>query len=250
MAQRVILVTGAARGVGAAVCRHFATLGYDIVVNYNNSALQAEKLVEEISAHARTALHQADISNPDSVKALMDFCLQKFGRLDVLVNNASYSSNKSWNVTLENIDWSEWQKTIDVDLKGTMLCSHAAYPIMKAQGTGKIINFSSSAALQGDVPTYFYTAAKCAIVGITRGLARAMAPEVRVNCIAPGSIATDWIEKWKLTPQDINVIVGETPLRRIGRPDEVAKLVELLASDDCAFMTGQTFVIDGGILML
>jgi 3-oxoacyl-[acyl-carrier protein] reductase len=250
MPQRVILVTGAARGVGAAVCRHFATLGYDVVVNYNYSAAQAEKLVEEISAHARTALFQADISNPDSVKALIDFCMKQYGRLDVLVNNASYSSQKSWNVTLENIDWQEWQKTIDVDLKGTMLCSHAAYPIMKAQGSGKIVNFSSSAALQGDVPTYFYTAAKSAIVGITRGLARAMAPEVRVNCIAPGSIATDWIEKWKLTPQDINLIVGETPLRRIGRPDEVAKLVEMLVSDDCAFITGQTIVIDGGILML
>lgn len=250
MPQRVILVTGAARGVGAAVCRHFATLGFDVVVNYNHSSAQAEKLIQEISTHARAELFQADISNPDSVKALMDFCVQKFGRLDVLVNNASYSSQKSWNVDLQNIDWQEWYKTIDVDLKGTMLCSHAAYPIMKAQGTGKIINFSSSAALQGDIPTYFYTAAKCAIVGITRGLARAMAPEVRVNCIAPGSIATDWIEKWKLTPQDINLIVGDTPLKRIGRPDEVAKLVELLASDDCAFITGQTIAIDGGILML
>src|SRR5262249_30258696 len=154
-----------------------------------------------------------------------DFCRAQFGHLDVLVNNASYSSTVGWEVSPENLDWNEWQKTIDVDLKGTMLCSHEAYRLMKPQKSGKIINFSSSAALSGDVPTYLYTAAKAAIVGITRTLARAFAPEVQVNCIAPGSIATDWIEKWKLTTHDLEVIVNGTPLRRIGTPQEVAALV-------------------------
>jgi len=250
MSKPVVLVTGAARGVGAAICRHFATIGYDVLVNYNHSKEPAEKLVQELSTQCRAFGHRADISKSDEVKQLIDFCLQSFGRLDVLINNASFSSSKSWNTGLESFDWQEWQKTIDVDLKGTMLCSHAAYPAMKAQGSGKIINFSSSAALSGDIPTYFYTAAKCAIVGITRTLARALAPEVRVNCIAPGSIATDWIEKWKLTQEDINVIKSETPLNRIGKPEEVARLAALLASDDCAFITGQTILIDGGILML
>jgi len=136
-----------------------------------------------------------------------------------------------------------------VDVKGTMLCSHAAFEMMAAQHTGRIVNFSSSAALVGDVPTYFYTAAKSAIVGLTRTLSRAFAPDVQVNCIAPGSIATDWVEKWKLTPVDMQDIVKETPLRRIGTVEEVAGLVEFLASPAAAFLTGQTIVVDGGIYM-
>ncbi|HET6266544.1 MAG TPA: SDR family oxidoreductase, partial [Acidobacteriota bacterium] len=240
---------GAARGVGAEVVRHLADLDYEILLNYNRSEQSARDLLDEVSSKTTAHLFKADISKPLEVKALFDFCRAQFGQLDVLVNNASYSSTVGWEVSPENLDWNEWQKTIDVDLKGTMLCSHEAYRLMKPQKSGKIINFSSSAALSGDVPTYLYTAAKAAIVGVTRTLARAFAPEVQVNCIAPGSIATDWIEKWKLTTHDLEVIVNGTPLRRIGTPQEVAALVAFLASPECTFMTGQTLVIDGGILL-
>lgn len=250
MTNRVALVTGAARGIGAAICRHFSNLGYDILLNYNRSAEAAEKLATEISQKTKAKLFQADVGNPDQVNALFAFCRKEFGRLDVLVNNASYSSSTSWNVPVEKVDWKELTKTLDVDLKGTMLCSHAAFTLMQPQGSGKIVNFSSSAALQGDVPTYTYIPAKVAIVGVTRALARAFAPAVQVNCVAPGSIATDWIQHWKLTPEDLEAIAKETPLRRIGKPEEVAELVALLASPTCTFITGQTVVIDGGILML
>jgi 3-oxoacyl-[acyl-carrier protein] reductase len=250
MGNRVALITGAARGVGAAICRLFSTIGYDILVNYNRSTEAAEKLVADLSQKTRANTFQGDVGNPDHVKAMFDFCKKEFGKLDVLVNNASYSSATSWNVPMEKLDWKELSKTIDVDLKGTMLCSHAAFTLMQPQGSGKIINFSSSAALQGDVPTYMYTPAKIAIVGVTRALARAFAPSVQVNCIAPGSIATDWIQRWKLTEEDLKAITNETPLKRIGKPEEVAELVALLASPTCSFITGQTIVIDGGILML
>jgi 3-oxoacyl-[acyl-carrier protein] reductase len=247
--SRIALITGGARGIGAAIARCFSNSGYDIVLNYNRSELAATKLVEEISGRCKAASFQADVSQPAEVENLFAFCMSQFGRLDVLVNNASYSSPVGWAAAPDAIDWVEWQRTIDIDLKGSMLCSHAAFKIMQPQGSGKIINFSSSAALWGDVPTYLYTAAKSAVVGITRALARAFAPSVQVNCIAPGSIATDWIQNWKLTEQDLQAIHAETPLGRIGKPEEVAELAAFIASPTCTFITGQTFVIDGGILL-
>ena len=246
----VILVTGAARGIGAAIVRHFANLNYEILFTYNRSKESAIQLESEIKSRTKIKTMQADVSKENEVRALFEFCKSEFGRLDVLVNNASYSSPVGWNVKLTDFNWAEWEKTIQVDLKGTMLCSHEAFQLMEPQKSGKIINFSSSAALWGDVPTYLYTAAKCAIVGITRTLSRAFAPYVQVNAVAPGSIETDWIEKWKLTPHDIEAIAVETLLKRIGKPEEVAELVAFLASPTCTFITGQTIAIDGGILNL
>lgn len=246
----VILVTGGARGIGAAIVRHFATLNYEILFAYNRSNESALQLESEIKPLTKIKMQQTDVSKENDVRELFEFCKKEFGRLDVLVNNASYSSSVGWDVKPIDINWAEWEKTIQVDLKGTMLCSHEAFKIMEPQKSGKIINFSSSAALWGDVPTYLYTAAKCAIVGITRTLSRAFAPYVQVNAVAPGSIQTDWIEKWKLTPHDIEAIAVETLLKRIGQPEEVAELVAFLASPTCTFITGQTIAIDGGILNL
>jgi 3-oxoacyl-[acyl-carrier protein] reductase len=246
----VILVTGGARGIGAAIVRHFAALNYEILFTYNRSNESALQLESEIKSRTKIKMMQTDVSKENEVRALFEFCKNEFGRLDVLVNNASYSSTVGWDVKPIDINWAEWDKTIQVDLKGTMLCSHEAFKIMEPQKSGKIINFSSSAALWGDVPTYLYTAAKCAIVGITRALSRAFAPYVQINAVAPGSIATDWIEKWKLTPHDIEAIAVETLLKRIGKPEEVAELVAFLASPTCTFITGQTIAIDGGILNL
>lgn len=249
MQPRVALVTGAGKGVGAAICRRLASEGYELLIHYNQSAAAAEALSKELSPKGFPTF-QADVSRPEQVAALFEFCRKEFGRLDVLVNNASYSSNVGWAKAVDEINWEEWEKTIHVDLKGTMLCSQAAYKLMAPEKSGKIVNFSSSAAMWGDVPTYLYTAAKFAIVGITRTLSRAFAPHVQVNCIAPGSIATEWIKKWNLTPADIEEIAREAPLQRIGKPEEVAELVAFLASATSTFMTGQTLAIDGGILLL
>ncbi|HSE42832.1 MAG TPA: SDR family oxidoreductase [Acidobacteriota bacterium] len=245
----VVLVTGGARGIGAAIARHFSRK-YDVLFTYNRSKQSAHELLAEISAHCKANALNIDVSKEEQVRQLFELCKNKFGRLDVLVCNASYSSPIGWNIKPTEFNWEEWEKTIQVDLKGTMLCCHEAFKIMEPQKSGKIINFSSSAALWGDVPTYLYTAAKCAIVGVTRTLSRAFAPYVQVNAVAPGSINTDWIEKWKLTPHDVEAIAFESLLKRIGKPEEVAELVAFLASPTCTFITGQTIAIDGGILNL
>lgn len=249
MHERLALVTGGARGIGAAICRNLAT-SHRLLLHYFSSEEAAKTLADDLSSTTEVQIFRGDVSLEDHVEKLFRYCVDRFGRLDVLVNNASFSAKSGWNSSLADWNWEEWQRTIDVDLKGTMLCSHRAYPLMKAQGSGKIINFSSSAALYGDVPTYFYTAAKSAIAGVTKALARAMAPEVQVNCIAPGSIATDWIRKWNLTDQEIAELARENPTGRIGSPEEVAEMVGLLASPTCRFITGQTIIMDGGILML
>jgi 3-oxoacyl-[acyl-carrier protein] reductase len=246
---RRALITGGARGIGAAICQSLSGKGYDLVFTFNRSRDSADELISKLSPNCNIEAFQLDASITADVQALFKFIDEKLGGLDVLVNCASHSSSSGWNVRLDEFDWNEWLRTIDVDVKGTMLCSHAAFSMMREKG-GKIINFSSSAALYGDVPTYFYTAAKSAIVGISRTMARMFAPTVQVNCIAPGSIATDWITKWQLSTKDLEEISRESPSGRIGKPEEVAELVAFLASPECTYMTGQTLVIDGGIYML
>ena len=249
MARRVAVVTGGARGIGRAICKHFSTRDYDLLFTFLQSRESAEELAYDLSGSCKVLTQKVDVSSEDEVTSLFESCDSHFGRLDVLVNCASYSSSVGWNARPGHFNWNEWMRTLEIDLKGTMLCSHAAFERMKEAG-GKIINFSSSAALYGDVPTYFYTAAKSAIVGVTRTMSRLFAPQVQVNCIAPGSIATDWIAKWKLSEQDLKEISKESPTGRIGKPEEVAELVAFLASPESAYMTGQTLVIDGGIHML
>jgi 3-oxoacyl-[acyl-carrier protein] reductase len=129
----VILVTGAARGIGAAIVRRFADLNYEILFTYNRSKESAVQLESEIKSRTKVRMMQTDVSKENEVRALFEFCKTEFGRLDVLVNNASYSSTVGWDVKPIDINWAEWEKTIYVDLKGTMLCSHEAFQLMEPQ---------------------------------------------------------------------------------------------------------------------
>jgi 3-oxoacyl-[acyl-carrier protein] reductase len=247
---RTAIVTGASRGIGRAIAFALASEGAAVVVNYARNADAAREIVHAIAdAGGRAVACRADVSRPDAGRRLVDCALRRFGRLDVLVNNAGHSARRSWQLDLESLDERDWDRVMAVDVKGAMLCSKAAAPAMRKAGGGSIVNLSSSAALQGDETLLLYSAAKAGLAGWTRSLACALAPAIRVNAVAPGSIATDWIRDWKLSRKDLNAIRRSTPLRRIGTPEDIAHAVLYLASDDARYVTGQVLVVDGGVYM-
>ena len=247
---RVAIVTGASRGIGRAIALALAREGAAVVVNYARNADAAREVVSAIAAAGgRAVACRADVSRPAGPRRLVAAALRRFGRLDVLVHNAGYSARRSWQIRLEDLAEKDWDRAMAVDAKGAMLCARAAAPAMRKAGGGAIVNVSSSAALQGDETLLLYSGAKAAVAGWTRNLARALAPAIRVNAVAPGSIATGWIADWKLSKKDLRAIVEGTPLRRIGMPEDVAHAVCYLASDDARYVTGQVLVVDGGVYM-
>jgi len=199
----VALVTGGTSGIGAAICRRLAQDGCAIIVNYYRNAQDAADLVDEIGGHSRALAVQADVSVDADVQHMVDAAIESFGRIDILVNNASFSSAELWNADPLKIPLDQWQRSLDVDLTGAYLCARHVIPHMARGGRGKILNFSSSGSLQGDIDTFAYNAAKTGVVALAKGLAKAFAPAIQVYAIAPGSIDSGWIERWNLTGQEI-----------------------------------------------
>jgi len=242
---KIAVVTGSAKGIGRATALEFAKEGASVVVNYAKSETAAEETVKEIGSKAIAV--KADVSRKEDVETLMKVAVKKFGRLDILVNNAGHSSDKAWLAELDDIDDALWYSALNIDLKGTFLCSRAASKIMLKQGSGKIVNVSSIPALVGDERGLVYTVAKAGILGLTKALARMFAPKIQVNAMVLGSIKTGWID-W-LDKKELTEIMSAIPLKRLGKPEDVAKLAAFLASNDSDFITGQTIIIDGGETM-
>jgi len=242
---KVALITGAAKGIGAETAKLFVREGAAVAVSYRSSRAEAEAIAREL---APSVAVQCDITRAVQVRRMIEVVVKRFGGLDILVNNASYSSPASFDVDIEDVNEEEWRKTVDVDITGTFLVSKAAAPHLRRR-KGTIVNIASAASIMGDETVLLYSAAKMGVVGFTRCLAKSMAPEVRVNAIAPGSIATEWIEKWKVPRSALQAITRSTPLHRIGWPAEIAEAALFLAGGQSSFMTGQTIVVDGGIYM-
>jgi len=243
--SKVAVVTGSAKGIGRAIALEFAKEGASVIVNYSKSETAAEEIVKEIGRRAIAV--KADVSKKEDAEKLIKTATKRFGRLDVLVNNAGHSSDKAWLAKLDGIDDALWYSALDVDLKGTFLCSRAASRMMLRQGSGKIVNVSSIPALIGDERGLVYTVAKAGILGLTKALARMLAPKIQVNAMVLGSIKTGWID-W-LDKRELTEIMSAIPLRRLGKPEDVAKLAVFLASNDSDFITGQSIIIDGGETM-
>jgi 3-oxoacyl-[acyl-carrier protein] reductase len=236
---KVAIVTGSSRGIGSAIALAFAKEGADLVINYIRSREKAEEVVSKISTLGRDAIAvKADVSSIQEVKMLVKRCMQEYGRLDVLVNNAADFSVMDF--SLMKPDWDGWQRMVDVNVKGMLICSYVASKCMLEEKSGIIINIVAD--WPGGGLSYMLT--KSAGIPLTRGLARALAPYVRVNAIQPGSIDTGWISA--LPKKDKEKLKEKIPLKRWGQPEDIAKVAVFLASDESAFINGAVIAVDGG----
>lgn len=242
--NKVALVTGGSSGIGKAITLLLAREGADLVINYAHSDPEAMKVAEQVRALGRKALPiRADVSNHSAVRAMVDKALADFRRIDILVNNAGITIRAFlWDLTEEI-----WDRVVDVDLKGTFLCSKAVSEAMVREGGGKIVNIASIRAIEGSDSSMHYAAAKAGVIALTKSLARELAPLVRVNAVAPGYIETALHAE--MSPEARQAVIQTTPLKRFGKPEDVAQAVLFFASDDSDFITGQTLVVDGGRVM-
>jgi NAD(P)-dependent dehydrogenase (short-subunit alcohol dehydrogenase family) len=235
---QVALVTGGAKRIGRGIALRLAAEGAEIVVNYATSRAEADALVREISASgSRAVAIQADVSRRADVERMFAGAEKEFGRLDILVNNAGmfFAAN------FEDLTDEQWDRIMDANLKSQFLCAQAAAPIMKRQGRGRIINISSLGGLLAWPSYTHYCVSKAGSIMLTRCLARALAPEILVNSIAPGTI------QFPGEPPDEEYI-RRVPLHRTGTGDDIAGAVAYLATAD--FVTGQVIAVDGGRLLV
>lgn len=244
----VAVITGSSRGIGRAIALEFAKEGAKIVVNYSKSKEEALKVVKEIHEIGSEAIEiQADVSLENDVQKLFNETIKYYGYVSILVNNAGHSSRDYWNATLWDIDKKMWNEIISVDLWGALLCSREASKYMlKHAGHGSIINITSTPGIAGGSDGIVYAIAKSGIIGLTRTLATILAPKIRVNAVALGSIKTGWLQ-W-LNKKEIDELIEHIPLKRLGEPEEVAKTVLFLASQDSSYITGQVIIVDGGVI--
>ncbi|MGV0107264.1 3-oxoacyl-[acyl-carrier-protein] reductase [Nostoc sp. DSM 114160] len=242
--DKVAIVTGASRGIGRAIAIELASQGAIAVVNYANSSAAAEAVVTEITAAGGQAIAiQADVSKIEQVDALVNTVMEKFKRVDILVNNAGITRD----TLLLRLKPEDWQAVIDLNLTGVFLCTRAVSKIMLKQRSGRIINITSVAAQMGNPGQSNYSAAKAGVIGFTKSVAKELATRgIVVNAVAPGFIATDMTSDLN-NPEDILKYI---PLGRFGQPEEVAGMVRFLAADPAAaYITGQVFNVDGGMVM-
>jgi acetoacetyl-CoA reductase len=240
--EAVVVVTGASRGLGRAIAEELSGGGAKVVVNYSRSKEPAEELVNQISESGGEAIAvQADVSDAEQAQKLIDQALERFNRVDVLINNAGINIDH----TLRKLSVEDWDKVIQVDLNSAFYTVHAVLPHMTDQGGGKIINMSSFVGEAGNIGQANYSAAKAGLLGFTKTAAQELARfGITVNAIAPGFIETDMVAN--IPEEAKQKLRKQVPLGRFGKPEEVAKAVRYLIEDG-DYITGQSIDINGGI---
>ena len=243
--KKTALVTGASRGIGRAAALALAKEGWRVVLNYFSSEGSAVAAVREIlDAGGEAIAVQADVSDPGQVGILFAEAEKRFGPVELLVNNAGISQQK----LLTDLSDEDWRRMMGVHLDGCFYCCRAALPAMIRKKAGKIINLSSIWGMVGGSCEVHYSAAKAGIIGLTKALAKEVGPSgIQVNCVAPGVIATEM--NGQLSPEDLAALREETPLGRIGTPEDVAAAILFLASPAGDFITGQVLSPNGGFVI-
>jgi len=240
--EKVAIVTGAARGIGLAAARRLAVEGAAVLMA-DYDVEEARRAAADLSAIGLTVhAHKADVSKRNDVVAMAGAARSQFGEIDILVNNAGIAGRAA---PLEEITDQDWDQMMDIDLKSVYLCSQAVIPSMKERRSGRIINVASIAGKEGNPNMIPYSTAKAGVIGLTKALAKEVAPfGIYVNAIAPAVIDTPILQQ--LTPEQVQYMVQRIPLGRVGKPEEVAALIFWLASDEATFTTGQCIDISGG----
>ena len=243
--KETVLITGASRGIGLATAQRFAAKGHPVVLNYNKSrenAFAAARAINEAGGVAMAV--QADVSDRAQVSAMFTVIESQLGGVDILVNNAAVARQSLFT----DISPEEWRNTFAVNVDGMFHCSQLALPHMLRRHSGCIINLSSMWGQVGASCEVLYSATKAAVIGLTKALAQEVGPGgVRVNCVAPGVIDTDM--NAHLRAEDLDTLKYDTPLMRLGSPEDVAGAICFLASEDAAFITGQILSPNGGYVI-
>ena len=240
---KVALVTGASRGIGAAIASKLASLGCDVAINYAGNIQKAEETLNSVKAYGVNAqIYQANVANYEEVEAMTKQIIKDFGHLDIIINNAGITSDN----LMMRMDQDSFDSVIDVNLKGTWnVCKSITRPILK-QRSGVIINLSSVVGINGNVGQVNYAASKAGVIGLTKSLAKEFASRnIRVNAVAPGYVKSDMTAK--LSEEIIEKVLENIPLGQLGEVEDIANSVAFLVSDEARYITGQVLVVDGGM---
>ncbi len=244
--KKVAFITGASRGIGASTAIYFAKCGYDVAVNYLNNKELAEGVASQIKALGKNAIAlQGDVSNKSQVRDMIAECNKTLGTISVLVNNAGIAEQK----VFSDIDEADFRKMFSVNVDGVYNAIHEVLPQMIHEKRGSIVNVSSMWGVTGASCEVHYSAAKSAVIGLTKALAQELAPSnIRVNCVAPGLIDTDMNKN--LSQEELDAVIEEIPLGKIGKAEDVAKAIYFLADDEFSpFTTGVVLNVNGGMVI-
>lgn len=232
------LVTGGSKGIGEAICKQLANDGYTVIVNYNSSKINAQKIAKDINGYS----YKADVSNLQEVKTMVDYIIRNFGSIDLLVNNAGISVVGLFH----QVSKEDAKRILDINLNGVLNCTSEVVKHMISKKSGNIINISSMWGEIGGSCEVHYSATKSAIIGFTKALAKEVGLSgIRVNCVSPGVIDTSMNSH--LSQEDLNSLKEEIPLYRLGIPQDVANVVSFLASSRASYITAQDIAVNGGI---